>query len=77
MLILAGDLSIPATERNLSTTEMYTADEMFATGTMGELSPVLEVDGRVIGSGEPGPMTLQLRDAYWKKTQSEGTPLPF
>ena len=77
VLILAGELGIPATERNLSPTEMYTADEMFATGTMGELSPVLEVDGRVIGRGEPGPVTVQLRDAYWKKTQSEGTPLPF
>ena len=77
VLVLAKELGIPTIERNLSTTEMHTADEMFTTGTMGELSPVLEVDGRVIGSGAPGPVTLQLRDVYWKKTQSEGTPLPF
>ncbi len=77
VLVLAKELGVPTIERNLSTTEMHTADEMFTTGTMGELSPVLEVDGRVIGSGAPGPVTLQLRDVYWKKTQSEGTPLPF
>ncbi len=77
VLVLAKELGITTIERNLSTTEMHTADEMFTTGTMGELSPVLEVDGRVIGNGAPGPVTLQLRDVYWKKTQSEGTPLPF
>ena len=77
VLALARELSIPSHERNLSTTEMYTADEMFTTGTMGELTPVLEVDGRVIGTGKPGPITLQLRDTYWEKTKSEGTPLPF
>ncbi len=77
VLALARELSIPSHERNLSTTEMYTADEMFTTGTMGELTPVLEVDGRVIGTGKPGAITLQLRDAYWEKTKSEGTPLPF
>lgn len=77
VLQLASELSIPAQERNLSTTEMHTADEVFTTGTMGELSPVLEVDGRIIGTGEPGPVTLQLRNAYWEKTKSLGTPLPF
>lgn len=40
--------SIPAEERNLSLTEFYAADEVFATGTMGELTPVLEIDGRKI-----------------------------
>ena len=77
VLKLARKLSIPARECNLSTTQMYGADEMFTTGTMGELSPVLEVDGRTIGNGKPGPVTIKLRDTYWKKTKSEGTPLPF
>ena len=77
VLQLASELNIPAQERNLSTTEMHTADEVFTTGTMGELSPVLEVDGRTIGGGKPGPITLQLRNAYWEKTKSLGTPLPF
>jgi len=77
ILRMAQDLGIPAIERNLSTTEMYTSCEMFTTGTMGELAPVIEVDGRVIGNGKPGPITLQLRDDYWKRTKSQGVDLPF
>ncbi|MEJ2005415.1 MAG: aminotransferase class IV, partial [Cyclobacteriaceae bacterium] len=42
---------IPLVERNISISEMYTSDEVFTTGTMGELSPVLEIDGRKIGPG--------------------------
>ncbi len=74
---LARELSIPCREFNLSITEMYTADEMFTSGTMGELTPVLEVDGRIIGTGRPGSLTEKIRSAYWEKTKSEGTPLPF
>ncbi|MCY4172263.1 MAG: aminotransferase class IV [Bacteroidetes bacterium] len=77
ILKIAKDLQIPAIERNLSTTEMYTANEMFTTGTMGELDPVVEVDGRTIGDGNPGPITLKLCNEYWKRTKSEGEPLPF
>ena len=68
---------IPIAERNLSLTEVYTADECFTTGTMGELSPVVEVDGRVIGSGAPGPMTHRLQDIFAAKTALEGEALPF
>ena len=76
-LAMARDLGIEAVERNLSITEMHTADEVFTTGTMGELSPVLEVDGRRIGDGAVGPVTTRLRDHYWNLTQTEGEPLPF
>jgi branched-subunit amino acid aminotransferase/4-amino-4-deoxychorismate lyase len=44
---------------------------------MGELSPVLEVDGRTIGEGGVGPMTQRLQEIYSTKTASEGEPLPF
>ena len=47
---------IPLIERNISLAEVYTAGEMFTTGTMGELSPVLEVDGRRIGTGKRGDL---------------------
>ncbi|MBT5830224.1 MAG: branched-chain amino acid aminotransferase, partial [Candidatus Latescibacteria bacterium] len=47
------------------------------TGTMGELSPVLEVDGRTIGDGKPGQDTDRLRKLYALKTAHEGEPLPF
>jgi branched-chain amino acid aminotransferase group I len=73
----ARDADISVTERNVSLTEIYTADEAFTTGTMGELSPILEVDGRIIGTGKPGPVTDRLRDLYATRTAGEGEPLPF
>ena len=73
---LARQAQIPMVERNLSLTEVYTADEMFTTGTVGELSPVLEVDGRQIGTGNPGPMTARLQELYAEMTANEGVPIP-
>ena len=76
-LELARDAEIPARERNLSLSELYTADEVFTTGTMGELAPALEIDGRRIGSGEAGPLTRRLQELYRDKASREGEPLPF
>ena len=77
VLEIAGELGIPCQERNLSLTEAYTADEMFTTGTMGELSPVLDLDGRTIGNGARGPVTGRLSEAYAERTASLGEKLPF
>jgi len=56
---------IPAEERPFSLTDVYDADESFATGTFGALTPVTEVDGRPIGDGNaPGPMTQRLQALY-------------
>ena len=49
---------------------------MFTTGTVGELSPVLEVDGRQIGKGDHGPMTNRLQELYAEMTEREGEPIP-
>jgi branched-subunit amino acid aminotransferase/4-amino-4-deoxychorismate lyase len=76
VLAIAREAGIPAVERNVTLAEVWSADEMFTTGTMGELSPVLEVDGRRIGDGAPGPLTRRLQELYAEKTKSEGTPLP-
>jgi branched-chain amino acid aminotransferase group I len=73
----AADNDIEVVERNVSLSEIHAADEVFTTGTMGELSPVLEVDGRTIGTGSPGPVTDRLRDLYATRTTNEGEPLPF
>ena len=73
---LARGLDIEVTERNISLTEVYTADEGFTTGTMGELSPILEVDGRTIGTGKPGPITNHLRQQYAQHTDEHGDPIP-
>jgi len=64
---------IPRREKDLSLTEVYRADEVFCTGTMGELAPVVTVDGRPIGSGAPGPVTSRLSGLYRELTAREGT----
>jgi branched-chain amino acid aminotransferase len=64
---------IPHREKDLSLTEVYRADEMFCTGTMGEIAAVVKVDGRVIGNGEMGPRTQQISELYRHKTANEGT----
>ncbi len=68
---------IPAAEKNLSLTEMYTADEVFTSGTMGELTPVLQADGRTIGDGRAGAMTRRLQALHRRYAWERGTPLPF
>jgi len=60
-------------EKDLSLTEVYRADEMFCTGTMGEIAPVVRVDGRVIGDGAAGPLTKQIAELYRLQTATEGT----
>jgi branched-chain amino acid aminotransferase len=64
---------IPCEERDLSLTEAYRADEVFCSGTMGELAAVTRVDGRVIGAGQPGPMTRRLTELFRDLTAREGT----
>lgn len=55
---------IPCHERNFSLVDTYSADEAFLTGTFGAQTPVSSIDGRQIGSGELGPITARIRDAY-------------
>ena len=76
VLELGGAAGLQTVERNVSLSEVYTADEVFTTGTMGELTPVLEVDGRAIGHGKPGPITRRLQELYRAHTREEGEPLP-
>ncbi len=56
--------AIPVFERNFSLVETYDADEAFLTGTFGAQTPVTQIDGRVIGAGEAGPVTRRLRELY-------------
>jgi branched-chain amino acid aminotransferase len=74
---LAESNRIPIKEKNISLFEVYSADEMFCSGTVGELVPIVEVDGRRIGTGEPGPITSRLSRLYFDMTRNEGEPLPF
>jgi len=74
---LCREHGIPVAEKRISTTEMYTARECFTTGTMGELVPAVEIDGRTIGEGSIGPMTERLRNLHRELTETSGEPLPF
>ena len=65
---------IPLQERNVSLAEVYTADEVFTTGTMGGLAPVLEVDGRRIGDGTRGPVTIRLQGLHAEQAAATGEP---
>ena len=69
---------IPNAERDLSLSEFYRADEVFCTGTMGELAGVTKIDGRPIGEGgegSVGPTTRRLSELYRELTRSEGVPV--
>jgi branched-chain amino acid aminotransferase len=72
VLKLCRDHGIPHRERDLSLTEVYRADEVFCTGTMGEIAPVVKVDGRAIGSGTPGPLTRRLGELFRRLTERDG-----
>jgi branched-chain amino acid aminotransferase group I len=76
VLELAREAGLPVAERRVTPAEAHMADECFTTGTMGELAPVVEVDGRTIGDGAVGPITRRLQARYDERTAREGTPLP-
>lgn len=76
VLELSKQLIIPSIEKNLSLTEFYNADEVFVSGTMGELTPVYEIDGRAITNKSEG-IFGKIQDAFRAKTREEGERLPF
>lgn len=75
VLEICAAADIACQVKNLSLGEVYRADEMFCTGTMGELAPVVELDGRQIGCGATGEMTQRLSKLFRKRTQTEGYPV--
>ena len=64
--------AIPFSETDLSLSDVYRADEMFCTGTMGELAAVVSLDGQTIGDGKVGPMTQRLSRLFGERTANEG-----
>ncbi len=61
---LAADAGIPVSRGNLKPDDLFNAKEIFLTGTAAEVIPVTRINGKAIGSGEPGPVTQQLSDAF-------------
>jgi branched-chain amino acid aminotransferase len=72
---LARKAGMPVSEPNLTRYDLFVADECFLTGTGAELIPVVKIDGRVVGSGQPGPVTKRLVSEYHVLTKSSGEPI--
>jgi len=75
VLKLADGLGIPYRECNLSFFDLYTADEVFVTGTAAEVAPITVIDGREVGNGKPGPITRKLITGFKNYIKSNGTPI--
>lgn len=62
--VVRAELGLPVEERAVDRTEMYLADEIFECGTAHEITPIVRVDGYVVGGGVPGPITRRVRELY-------------
>ncbi len=65
LMSVANDMGIAVVERSIDRTELYSADEIFLCGTGAQVSPVIEVDRRTVGDGQPGPVTSRLSRTYF------------
>ena len=72
---IAQDLGYPLLETDLGLFDLYTADEVFVTGTAAEIAPITTVDGRPVGDGSVGTITKELMQRFGELTQTEGTPI--
>jgi branched-chain amino acid aminotransferase len=74
---LAAEHGIPAREAQLTAYDLYAADEVFLTSTAGGIMPLVEIDGRPIGDGKPGPLGQRIHGLYWALRESgrDGTPI--
>ena len=68
---LALDLEYDVRETHCTRDDLYLADEAFFTGTAAEITPIVEVDGRPIGDGKPGPVTRQLQEVFFRVVRGE------
>jgi branched-chain amino acid aminotransferase len=74
---LAAEHRLPAREAQLTAFDLYAADEVFLTSTAGGIMPLVEIDGRPIGDGKPGPVSQRVHGLYWALRESgrHGTPI--
>jgi branched-chain amino acid aminotransferase len=70
---IAGELGLPIRESQLTRYDLWCADECFLTGSGAEVIPVVKLDGRVIGTGKPGPVTRDVLAAFRRRVLVEGT----
>jgi branched-chain amino acid aminotransferase len=74
---LAAEHGVRAREAQLTPYDLYAADEVFLTSTAGGIMPLVEIDGRPIGDGKPGPVSQRIHGLYWALRESgrDGTPI--
>jgi branched-chain amino acid aminotransferase len=72
---IAAELGIRVTETDITRHDVFIADECFLTGTAAEVIPVIKADGRVIGSGKPGPISTRMIARFREITRATGTPI--
>jgi branched-chain amino acid aminotransferase len=74
---LAAEHGIPARDAQMTAYDLYAADEVFLTSTAGGIMPLVEIDGRPIGDGKPGPVSQRIHGLYWALRESgrDGTPV--
>ncbi len=72
---IAQDLGYPMRETDIGLFDLYTADEVFVTGTAAEIAPIATVDGRPVGDGSVGAITKELMQRFGELTQTDGTPI--
>jgi len=72
---LAEQAGVKVSEPNLTRYDLFNADECFITGTAAEIVPVIKIDGRVIGTGQPGALTQKLTEEYHALTKVSGEPI--
>ncbi len=75
VLDLARQRGYETAEATMTRYDLYTADEVFLTGTAAEIISVTEIDKRLIGDGKPGPITCELREAFHQYAAMDGTPI--
>ena len=74
---LAAEHKIAVREAQMTAFDLYAADEVFLTSTAGGIMPLIEIDGRPIGDGKPGPVSQRIHGLYWALRESgrDGTPI--
>jgi branched-chain amino acid aminotransferase len=74
---LLGQMGIECQEVMMNRHDLFTADECFLTGTAAEVIPAVELDRRIIGDGNPGPITRELVERFHAMVNEDGTPIPY
>ena len=72
---IAGEFGSKVIEADFTRHDIFVADECFLTGTAAEIVPVVKADGRVIGNGKPGPITMRIITRFREMTRNTGTPI--